>query len=213
VTWFRIIPVGSLLALAAGVAATIMLLRSRTPRRRSGVALALVAAFVAAMVGVRQRVHAQVLASMTPAARAGVVDVVLNPQPANPLCWNVLAIASDERAGEYAMTRGTSAVLGTSGCGPRGASVRWNDAVVRQSLARLRTLHRDDCSVRAWLQFGRAPELGEQAIGDLRFGGANADNFSTMPLMADGTGAACPRNLTDWEMPRRDLIEPRPEQR
>jgi inner membrane protein len=159
------------------------------------------------MFGVRHRVNDRVLASMSPAERAGVVDVVLNPRPANPLCWNALAIVRDESADEYRLTRGRATSFGAGGCGEgRAAPVVW-DEPVRQSLRQLRALDASDCSVRAWLQFGRAPVIDERAIGDLRFGGTSADNFSMMPLSPAGPGA-CPPNPTAWTPPRADLLRP-----
>jgi hypothetical protein len=62
--------------------------------------------------------------------------------------------------------------------------------------------------VRAWLQFGRAPEVAATAIGDYRYGGATRENFSRMPLPVDDRRTECPPHLTHWEMPRGDLLAP-----
>ncbi len=198
-------PVGALAALAAAAVALVVVSRAWTAHRRSAVALALSAAFVAAMFGLRERVDDAVLAALASAARGQVADVVLSPRAANPLCWNVLAIVSDEGAGEYVMTRGTAAPVVAWGCGAKqGTGVAW-EKPARQSLALLRELNRRDCSVRAWLQFGRAPEIDGRTISDLRFGGTARANFSTMPLGA-GEEGACPPNLTRWGIPRADLL-------
>jgi inner membrane protein len=208
--WFGMIPTGALVALALAAGAAALATRAWAPRTRSGVALALVALFVLTMFGVRQTVRESVLAAIPPASRANVIDLVLNPQPANPLCWNAMAVAKDEQAGEFVTTRGTSTALLSSGCGAnRRAAVEWADPM-HQSLAQLRELNRRDCSVRAWMQFGRAPEMGANTIGDLRFGGATRDNFSTLQLKADGEAAQCPPNLTRWGMPRADLLDAEP---
>jgi inner membrane protein len=200
-------------ALAAPAAAAVVLAaiaRPWAPRRRSGVALVLTALFVATMFGLRRRVRDTVLAAVGPGARERVVDVVLSPQPANPLCWSVLAIVSDERGGEYVMTRGTATSVGSSGCGAsHRAGVEWAEPV-HQALGRLRELHRRDCSARAWMQFGRAPQIGERAISDLRYGGTARENFSTMPLTPGREAVACPPNLTSWGTPRADLVAPAP---
>jgi hypothetical protein len=104
------------------------------------------------------------------------------------------------------MTRGTVTAVGSSGCGAEHRMpVVWADPV-RQSLPRLRELVRSDCSVRAWMQFGRAPELTDSAIADLRYGGATRDNFSRMSLRTDARRAECPPHLTHWGMPREDLL-------
>jgi hypothetical protein len=56
------------------------------------------------------------------------------------------------------------------------------------------------------MQFGRAPEFNDHAIGDLRYGGASRPNFSLMPLSADAPDLACPPHLTHWGLPRGDLL-------
>jgi inner membrane protein len=206
--WFGMIPRGALLALAVVAAAMIVVTRAWTPRRRAAVALTWSILFVAMMFGVRQRVRERAFASMESATRGRIVDLVLSPQPANPLCWSALAVAKDERAGEYVSTRGVATAFASVGCGTgRSADVVWTEPI-RQSLARLRRLVARDCSVRAWMQFGRAPEVGERAIGDLRYGGATRDNFSMMQLPSADEASVCPPHLTHWGMPRADLLEP-----
>ena len=161
------------------------------------------------MFGLRQVVHERVVASVRGGLRGELVDVVLSPQPANPLCWSAITIEKNERGGEYVMSRGTASLvprmLSTAGCGLREqASVEWL-TTLRQPLATLRALARDDCSVSAWLQFGRAPVLSDDAIGDFRFGGTSRGGFTYMQLRP---GAACPRHLTHWDKPREDLLIP-----
>lgn len=204
------IPIGSLVALFMGAALLTAVMRAWTPRARSGLALALLALFVTSMFGVRQRVHARVLAAMSVEPRGRIIDVVLSPNAANPLCWSALTVMVDEQAGEYVTTRGTAAAFGSPGCGSgRRSHVEWNVAA-RQPLTLLRDRVRRDCSVRAWMQFGRAPELGTRTIGDFRYGGATHDNFSTLRLEADERTWACPPNLTRWAMPRADLLDAEP---
>ncbi len=203
---FRMIPVGALLALAVGSVALATIVRARTPRASAALALALTAVFVAAMFGLRRDVHARALASLS-TSRGAVVDVVLSAQPANPLCWQALAITRDERAGEYAMTRGSVAALAPLGCGFGSDTwVRWDDPTPR-SLVQLRELTRRDCWVRAWMQFGRAPDISGGAIEDFRFGGAARDNFTTMQLKPGDQAPVCPPNVTRWGMPRADLLQ------
>jgi inner membrane protein len=214
--WFGMIPLAAFAALATSAVVLGVISRRWTPRRRASMALALSALFVVAMFGVRERVRGIVLMAMAPTSRAGVIDVILSPEPANPLCWSALTIVTDDAAGDYVTTPGTAAALSSSGCeSGRRDLVIW-DPPVRQSIARLRELARTDCSVWAWLQFGRAPEVAERAIGgadgaigDLRYGGARRENFSRMPLRNDSERAQCPPNLTHWGMPRADLLEQR----
>jgi inner membrane protein len=206
--WFGMITLTALAVLAA-IALTLAWISHRwAPRRRAGVAVALTAVFVVAMFGVREQVRATAIGTVAVASRPNVVDVILSPQPANPLCWTALTVLEDPAKNEYVMTRGTVTAMRSSGCGSsRGESVAW-DEPVRQSLSRLRELARTDCSVRAWLQFGRAPEVGGQAIGDLRYGGAARENFSRMLLSDAPRGTDCPSHLTHWGLPRADLLAP-----
>ena len=129
---------------------------------------------------------------------------MLSSQAGNPLCWSVLSITGDGT--QYAMTRGTVAVIVRNACGsPRAQNVEWETPQI-QSVARLRELYANDCWVRAWLQFGRAPEIRDNVISDLRYSGPDRPNFTTMPI-GPRPGGVCPANLTDWRPPRTDLLE------
>ena len=104
------------------------------------------------------------------------------------------------------MTRGTVALIAHNACGaPRARTVEWETPQV-QSVSRLRELYANDCWVRAWLQFGRAPEIRENVISDLRYSGPDRPNFTTMPI-GSRPGGACPRHLTNWRPPRADLLD------
>jgi inner membrane protein len=205
-TWMRVIPLVALGALVVAVAAFVVLSRRWAPPRRSAVSLALCAVYVAALFGVREVVRAEVTSTPPTSAYRRSVDLVLSPEPANPLCWSVLAIESDEAADAYAMTRGTATVLARGACGSmRAHAVEW-DAPSVQPLSRLRGLYAGDCWVRAWLQFGRAPAIGDGRIGDLRYGGEGQRNFTSMPI-GPRPGGECPAYLTSWRPPRADLLD------
>ena len=205
VTLFGQISVTSFAALAiVGTGLAFWLLRL-APRRRAVVALTATIAYVITMFAARHDIEKRAVTALVHAPSAQVIDVVLSPQPANPLCWSALAIVKDEQAGEYMMTSATVPLRSAVRCGSdeRGRVV-W-DTPVRQSLARLRAAVRDDCRVRAWMQFGRAPVMGDGQIADMRFGGPERGNFTSMAL---GTpGQACPEHLTSWGMPRADLLD------
>ena len=204
--WLGVITMVAVLALAVVALAYAALMWRAIPRRRASVALGLALAFVASLFATREVVRAKVHASPPPGIRGRIVDVVLSPEAANPLCWSALSIASNEGAGEYVITHASVTPLGASGCGSAGGrAVHWEDPLP-QSLARLRALNRDDCWVRAWLQFGRAPEITTATISDYRYGRGARANFTMMPLRA-AAAAVCPANLTDWRPPRTDLLE------
>jgi inner membrane protein len=203
----QVIPVAALVALLVSAAALGASLRRREPRRRSAVALTLALAFVAGLFALREVARGEVLAAMEPAVRPRLVDVVLSPGAANPLCWSALTIARDGTREQYVMTRATAAVLLPSGCGPRRTgAVEW-DAPRTQSLAALRARFRADCWVRGWMQFGRAPQIVGDTISDVRYGGVPRGNFTTMRLLPPAEAARCPANLTAWRPPRADLLD------
>ena len=128
---------------------------------------------------------------------------------------------ADEGAGVYSLRRGVTSVapslLGTAQCpaallevnGPADPSVSGKDVrvlnSVDSSVATLRTLHRDNCHLRAWLRFIRMPALGEQTGWDLRYGTGPADNFSAIGLRAFD-GQPCPQRVPQWAFPRADLL-------
>ena len=201
------LPLGALAALSIGGAAMIALHRRWSPTRRSAIALGAGLAFVGAMFGVRERVVRLALASPPPGT-ARLVDMILSPEPGNPLCWSALTVGVDRAADAYVMSHGAIAASSIARCGASGtSSVAWA-GVVTQSLSGLRELVRRDCAVRAWMQFGRAPEVSAGTISDLRYGRTGRENFSAMPVRSPPEAAACPRNLTRWGMPRADLLAP-----
>ena len=76
----------------------------------------------------------------------------------------------------------------------------------RIDLGTIRTLDRTNCRVRAWLQFGRVPYVANGTISDLRFEHPVGQNFTPMAVEAGDRG--CPSHVTDWELPRRDVLLP-----
>jgi inner membrane protein len=204
-TWMRVIPLPALAVILVVTAAFVALTRRSAPQRRTMAAVVLSAMFVFGVFGLREVARAEVAAAPVARQYPRPIDVVLSSEPANPLCWSVLSIQADEGLTMYAMTRGTAAVIVRSACGaPRAQSVEWETPQI-QSVARLRALYAGDCWVRAWLQFGRAPEIRGNVISDLRYSGPDRPNFTTMPIGPRPAGA-CPRHLTSWRPPRVDLL-------
>jgi len=203
----RVVPLLSLFALAAVAIVLVAVLRKREPRVRATTALVLATLFVSGLFALREVARGEVLASLEPRARSRIVDVVLSSGAANPFCWSALTLVLDEPGTSYAMTQGDAAVVVPSGCGRgRAARVVWQSPHT-QSLAELRGRYRDDCWVRGWLQFGRAPRISDGAISDLRYGSSPGGNFTTMILKPPSDTARCPANLTAWRPPRADLLE------
>ncbi|MEP6917061.1 MAG: metal-dependent hydrolase, partial [Acidobacteriota bacterium] len=150
--------------------------RNRPGRVRSAVALAASAVFIVTMLGLSRVARAAVLAAVAPDRRGLVADIILTPDPGVPACWTALVVENDEGAGEFVLRRATLSIFPSiqlpGSCRSRrfmraGASdalstrsSAWSDAI-RQPLASLRDLNDRGCWVRAWLQFGRAPVLGD----------------------------------------------------
>jgi inner membrane protein len=201
---FGVIAPAALVALVVVAALLAALLLRRTPRVRAAVALALVTIFVGGLFVLREVARGEVLATMAPASRARVADIILSSEASNPFCWSVLTVVRDPGDASYLMTRGSVAVVAPGACGTRGR-VSW-DPPVAQSIVALRARARADCWVRGWLQFGRAPHMSDVAISDERYGGVPRGNFTTMALKPPAEAARCPAHLTAWRPPRQDLL-------
>ncbi|MDB5909116.1 MAG: hypothetical protein JWP34_3230 [Massilia sp.] len=211
----------SLVLLAVvGLAVGLVHARAGTHGRRgllAGIAASLV--FVAVQhAGSARGVHtlADALRKRDPASE--LLDASMTAYPANPLCWNFVAIERNEAAGIYRLRRGVlslaPAVLGVAHC-PAGLTGS-AQAVAGQpgmallsdvsvELARFRRLEQENCYFRAWLRFARAPMLAGHVASDIRFGTTLAPNFSTIDL-ADYAGRGCPAHAPKWDYPRADLL-------
>lgn len=215
-----VISAGTLAALVPTALALAWAGRSLSSRTRAAAALAASAAFVALLFGLSRVAEARTLDLLGPGRPGQVLDVVLNPNPASPLCWSVIVVERDER--EYGLRKGTLSLLPgwqppTACVSHRragSAQIRWSGGnrlawseEVRLPIADLRQLADRDCWVKAWLQFGRAPLVREGMILDLRFQDGRRDNFTAMKLRDRPGADACPANLTHWAMPRADLLD------
>jgi inner membrane protein len=214
--WVGVVVPGAVAALAAAAAALAWGTRRLPPQARAAAALGASAAFLAGLAALSGVARHRALALLAPSVRGAVVDVVLNPNPADPVCWMAIAVEQREASGEYVLHRGTLSLLPSwrppTACashrftrGGAGARAPAWDAPSVQSLARLRELGEQDCRVAAWLQFGRAPALADGRIYDLRFENGGG-NFTAMSLEGRPRGGGCPANVTAWGLPRADLL-------
>lgn len=211
----RLVPAGAMAVMAGLAAAIFVQLRTVGARTRASVALAVAMCFVAGMLGLSRIVAAQ---AATAAGSTSTIDIVTTPDPGMPVCWSVMVLSLDPTGNELRTLRGTLSLAPSWYAAQRCASdrlsrtaestlsgdrhVAWRDDT-RQPLAALRALARDECRVRAWLQFGRAPALRDGTLMDLRFDTPRQRNFSAMRLENDG---ACPTRLPHWTPPRADLF-------
>lgn len=190
---------------------------------RAATALAAASVFVALLVILSRQAGRAARAELRGRATGEVVDVVLNPNPADPVCWMAIGIEKKEAASEFVLHAGTLSLAprwrpATSCASHRfatgdGGSVdpraAWNPPLP-QPLDRLRALAREDCWTAAWLQFGRAPAFQQELIVDLRFAQGARENFTAMPVGGPPGAGGCPAHVTSWAMPRADLLEAAP---
>jgi inner membrane protein len=191
--------------------------RRQTSRVRAAAALALTTCFIAGMFTLSHVAKAEALALTTGGGE--VVDVIVAPDPGMPVCWSVIVIGRTGKAGEYRTRQGTMSLTprwyrpescashrfagGGESRRLAAGSVAWRDDSVN-TVSRIGDLSHRDCSVRAWLQFGRAPVVRDNLIMDLRFDTGRRGNFTAMPLGRE----SCPANVTQWALPREDLFGP-----
>ena len=212
-----LIPPVALVANLAAAGAFLAAIRQLRPRPRAAAALVVMTVFVLSMFGLSRAARLEATrASRTTGDR---LDVIVSPDPGMPLCWSVIIVARDPDTDSYRTDRGTLSLapawfrpdrcasyrLAGDRWRPVGANdeVAWRDDF-RQSVTTLQNFDRDDCRVRAWLQFGRAPIVRDNMILDLRFDTGLRGNFTAMPLAS--RGAECPANVTNWAAPRADLL-------
>ena len=177
------------------------------------------AAFVAA--GQRARAQARQAAGHDfPGER--LVDVVLSPLPADPLCWDVLVLSAG--ADRYQARRATVALapglIAAAACrdpdlhapstahwhAGAGATLPW--VTYSLPLADLRVLVRGHCQAAALMQFVRAPFIepdgGAQILGDLRFDREAGAGLAKLRFPRPGV-EVCP-HAAPWTPPRADLL-------
>jgi len=210
-----IVPVQALFALFVGGGCLAWAGLSLTAPQRSTAALAGSAVFVTMMFGLSSVARGRV--RVADAGGRSFVDVVVNPNPGWPACWDVLTIERDPTSHELVFRRGTLSLapdrvspeecpsyrLENRGRPGTASPLLWHGET-RQPIAALRDLASRDCWVRAWLQFGRAPFVRDGEVADLRFQSGVRRNFTAMDVV-DGD-RACPDALTHWVPPRADVL-------
>jgi inner membrane protein len=158
--------------------------------------------------------------------RSELLDHVLSPMPANPLCWEVLLIQRDQ--GEITLRRVMLALapelVRADACG-RGRfsskttaplttvesadapALQWHGEI-RTSIRALAEISGRDCTANAALRFMRTPYLterdGKRILGDLRYDRELGLGFAEIELGSD----TCPAFVPGWSPPRADLLSP-----
>ena len=150
--------------------------------------------------------------------KALLLDAAMSPYPANPVCWNFVAVESREENGAYRLSRGILSLapkwMPVSACPPAfldGATLAGGPGMAVQSrqdysLDRLRRLAKADCYFSDWLRFARMPALDADHASDARFASTPRGNFSVLPLV-EPASRECASNVPQWGRPRADLLD------
>ena len=150
-----------------------------------------------------------------------IVDTVLSPLPTNPFCWMLISIERGDQ-NHYFLRRGVvaawPAVHPVSLCptfrNEQGVAPLF--AVLETEVRRyawvgeyqgdetlLRDLQKNNCHIRAFLEFARAPfvvDLGDSwHVGDLRFDFRSRLGFAR--YVFPKTPTSCPKTSTPWTPP------------
>jgi hypothetical protein len=146
--------------------------------------------------------------------------------PANPLCWEVMLVQTDEQSviARRTMLALAPSLIPADGCLSRSlnipstaplarvqavdtASLHWYGEIATD-LAQLRSRVATDCEAAAAMRFIRVPWLATvgqaTVLGDLRYDREKALGFAELELRDQP--AACPRQVPDWRPPRTDLL-------
>jgi inner membrane protein len=217
---------GAALALTAGAALSIVLARVLRPDARTAVAVAgwiAVTLTMAAGSAVARDTVVQALHAADPTTE--LLDVVVTPLPANPVCASVITVERSETTYRVMLARVSGApwLTDVARCGTRDrtgptfrasprrstSAVRW-DAEWTAPHAELAALARESCPARAALRFIRVPawravDDSTVVLGDMRFGGASGDGFSD--IRVPRRSSTCPDAVPPWTPPRADLLE------
>jgi inner membrane protein len=214
---------GAVTALTVGAALSVVAARVLRPGARAVTAIVSWVAVTLVMAAGASKARATALRAAHEAdAAAEVLDVVVSPLPANPVCTTVITV---ERAGasyRVATARVSAApsITDASRCGARDggatffpstrastSAIRW-DAEWTAPGAELAMLARESCQALAALRFIRVPTwraLRDSMVllGDVRYGGSG-NGFADVRVPR--RSATCPQAVPPWTPPRSDLL-------
>jgi inner membrane protein len=222
-----LVSTGAAAALTIGAAASIVLARALRPGTRSAVAVSAwiaVTLIMAAGTSAARTAVARAVRDADPAA--DVLDVVVSPLPANPVCASVITVERTKGSYRVATARASAvpSVVEASRCGDRDrggpmfvASSRASTSAVHWEgewaapVDELAALTRESCPALAALRFIRVPawravDDSTVMLGDVRYGGASGSGFSDVRVPR--RSAACPDAVPPWIPPRADLLGP-----
>jgi inner membrane protein len=225
-TFSGFVPLLPAIALSAAIAAMLLLGWRGRPQVAlvGGVALwlAVTAMFVVSSQVAARRVDT---IAVTLFADEALIDSVLTPMPANPLCWEIMLVQRREQAviDRRVMLALAPSLIPADGCLSRSldipstaplqrvsasdtAELHWYGEIAT-SLDQLKDRVAADCEAAAAMRFIRVPWLAEiesdSVLGDLRYDREKALGFAEVALQDP---PVCPRLVPDWRPPRADLL-------
>lgn len=157
--------------------------------------------------------------------QARLLDHILTPMPANPLCWEVILVQQEQE--RLLLRRGTLSLapgfIPAKSCMPRSPYVaptahltpvgpdtpalHWHGEIATD-LMELRRVVGENCEAAAAMRFIRAPWListeREKVLGDMRYDREQELGFAEVEL-ADPP--RCPPIVPPWGIPRADLFQ------
>src|SRR5688572_17327796 len=101
------IPLESIVVLAIGGVLLTWITFRLPPPARAAAALAVFVLIVAGFAGTSRLARRATVDAIGPELRGEILDIIVSPNAASPLCWAVIAIEKREAAGEYVLWRGT----------------------------------------------------------------------------------------------------------
>jgi inner membrane protein len=227
--WFSgLVPLPPTVVLIAIIGALLLFAWRTTPQRAlaAGVTVWLVvtATFVVSSQVASRRI--ETIAS-TLFANARSIDHVLTPMPANPLCWEVMLVQTQNGSviARRTMLALAPSLIRADAClsrsldlpgsaplarvqAPDTAELHWYGEIATD-IAELRSRVATDCDAAAAMRFIRVPWLATieaaPVLGDLRYDREQALGFAEIELQ--NPPGACPRWVPPWRPPRADLLQ------
>jgi inner membrane protein len=222
-----LVPLLPAIVLIVVIGALLLLAWRTTPQKAlaAGVAtwLAVTATFAVSSQVAGRRIEA-IASTLFPVAHS--IDHVLTPMPANPLCWEVMLVQTQNGSviARRTMLALAPSLIPPNGClsrsldipstaplarvhAPAAPELHWYGEIATD-LDRLRRRVRSDCEAAAAMRFIRVPWLAAvgsaTVLGDLRYDREKDLGFAELALQ--DPRAACPRHVPPWQPPRADLL-------
>ncbi len=222
-----LVPPFPAIALIVMIAAMLLLAWRTTPRTALAAGIALWLAVTVTFVG-SSRIAARRVDTLAATLFRDdrLIDHVLTPMPANPLCWEVMLVQTQSGSviARRAMLALAPSLIAADRCLSRSLDIpssaplervqatdtpglHWYGEIAT-NLDQLRTRVATDCEAAAAMRFIRVPWLATvgpaTVLGDLRYDREKTLGFAEIEL--HDPPVACPPLVPNWRPPRADLL-------